>query len=389
MRSEQSLCMIDRILGELTSLTGMDPESIGTDQLRVTVRRLLAESGWKEEDFGTFDGFMASLREKLIEATIVSETWFFRDIAPFAFLKKMLQGRPGWQPKILCVPCATGEEAWSVAAVLYGLGYRENGIVTAGDICSGSVEHARDGWYRASAFRDGGGPPDDYNNCFIPKDGGFRVADELRELVFFEQCNILDESWLETQPQYDIVFCRNLRIYLTKRHGDLLYAHLDRLLKTNGTLFLGHAETAPAALFQRADSPFAFAWRKGEKGIVDEPVQNGKPAGPRRERGSELSKRSAPFIPTIHDIRGYADLGDYRKALQGLQERRWDDDNPEYFYLKASVQLAMGNDFAAMESLRKTLYLDPGHKEARLQYDLLKRTGKRAKSPVKDGNDGI
>ena len=62
--------------------------------------------------------------------------------------------------------------------------------------------------------------------------------------VQFRQGNLADPLCLKDQPPYDIVFCRNLLIYLHQVARDRAIDTLDRLLVPNGLLFVGCAETA-------------------------------------------------------------------------------------------------------------------------------------------------
>jgi chemotaxis protein methyltransferase CheR len=66
----------------------------------------------------------------------------------------------------------------------------------------------------------------------------------IRGAVRFEERNLADEEpglWLS--EAYDVVFCRNVLMYLTPETARAVVARVARSLVPSGHLFLGHAET--------------------------------------------------------------------------------------------------------------------------------------------------
>ena len=69
--------------------------------------------------------------QALIEEVVVSESWFFRDERPFQWFREHI--RAHWlddrlRPplRILSLPCAGGEEPYSIAMTLLELGFRRD-----------------------------------------------------------------------------------------------------------------------------------------------------------------------------------------------------------------------------------------------------------------------
>ena len=65
--------------------------------------------------------------QKLVDEIIVPETWFFRHRESFLFLAsyvidKWSRGHPVRSFQALCIPCASGEEPYSVAMTLLDAG---------------------------------------------------------------------------------------------------------------------------------------------------------------------------------------------------------------------------------------------------------------------------
>ena len=72
------------------------------------------------EDYKQLLGKSAAEWNELVESVIVAETWFFRDPEHFAacvrlVLEEWLPGHPGAPVRVLSLPCASGEEPYSLA----------------------------------------------------------------------------------------------------------------------------------------------------------------------------------------------------------------------------------------------------------------------------------
>ncbi len=136
--------------------------------------------------------------QALIEEVVIPESWFFRDDRPFATFREF--ARAGWvdQPipapmSVLCLPCACGEEPYSVAIALLELGLpRERFEVVAVDISERSIHRATDGIYSVNAFR--GMDPQLQDDYFTPIRGRFLLKSAVRSAVRFERGNILDPT---------------------------------------------------------------------------------------------------------------------------------------------------------------------------------------------------
>jgi len=78
------------------------------------------------------------------------------------------------------------------------------------------------------------------------------------------QHNLIDALPSLKGIQYDVIFCRNLLIYLNARARSKILELLHRILTKDGILFVGHAEAGfPVAPFFESVRPLsAFAHRK-------------------------------------------------------------------------------------------------------------------------------
>lgn len=264
--------------GELRSLEellqnhiGLDPNSVGPQLLLRAAKQRMRHL--KLHDLAAYERQVrqsqAELQE-LIEEVIVPESWFFRDMRPFEWLRGHIRQRwlsaPASQHlRILSVPCASGEEPYSIAIVLSeeGLSARRYHI-DAVDISARRLASAQRGVYSQNAFR---GPDTAYRTRhFRQHPEGYEIDPALRATVQFIQGSILDPQLLEGSPLYDLVFCRNLLIYLVPSARSALLAFIDRVLAPEGVLLIGHADRLDSAGAGRGFAPTedlgCFAYRR-------------------------------------------------------------------------------------------------------------------------------
>lgn len=134
----------------LLEAMGLDSESIGNNTVQRIVRQRMEEVGVDraEDYFARINKDPAELQE-LIDAVTVPETWFFRDREPFRLLIDVV--RREWFPpsrervlRILSIPCATGEEPYSIAMALKDMGFNAETVrVDAVDISVRALNRAR------------------------------------------------------------------------------------------------------------------------------------------------------------------------------------------------------------------------------------------------------
>lgn len=379
---------------------GLDPDTVGSASIARAVRTRMDALGVGDPavivERADSD---AAERDRLVEEVVVGESWFFRDPQVFAFVCRFattLAALPGRTPiRILSVPCAGGEEPFSVAIGLLEAGLTPDQFtIDAIDISHAALERARAGRYSANAFRNA---DCSFRDRWFRREGQASVLDEaIRQQVRFAWGNLLDGSVvthaLEAgRGSYDVVFCRNLLIYLTSEARARAEAMLDRLVAADGLLVLGAAE--PPILkgdWIPAGASSVFALRRGIREVPTPTIR--PPARPLRRptapppaaslapaapvAPSTVTATDAAFARSLDDVlREAGALANDRRIAEALAlcdaHARQAGPAPQLFFLMGMLHQSAGDLDRAEGCFHKTLYLDATHDEALLALALL------------------
>ncbi|HEY6328676.1 MAG TPA: CheR family methyltransferase [Blastocatellia bacterium] len=187
----------------------------------------------------------------LAEQLTVGETYFFRYTEHLqAFVEVVVPKcvrahAQSQQIRILSAGCASGEEAYTLAILirerlpeLASWDIRIHGI----DLNASMVKKAVSARYPAWSFRTT--PPDLRDKYFSEDSSGFALSGRMKSMATFEERNLTaaDPSFWRANS-FDVVFCRNVSMYLTLQANEALFARIAQSLAPGGFLFLGHAET--------------------------------------------------------------------------------------------------------------------------------------------------
>jgi chemotaxis protein methyltransferase CheR len=189
--------------------------------------------------------------ESLINSFTNNETYFYREDHQLrclgrALLPEIVARRgPGDLVRIWSVPCATGEEPYSVAIWLlenWPLVDAYNIEIVGSDIDTAVLAAAAFGEYGERAL--GRLPEEVRDRYFGPWRAGLRrVIADLRESVRFTRCNLIDAASMAQQGRFDVIFCRNVLIYFDEASRFAASENLFAALNPGGFVCLGHAES--------------------------------------------------------------------------------------------------------------------------------------------------
>jgi chemotaxis protein methyltransferase WspC len=329
----------------------------------------------------------------LIEELVVPETWFFRENGAFRELAARATAAHSARPekifRVLSAPCSTGEEPYSIAITLLDIGLPPKSFkIDAVDISKSALAAAERGVYRQHSFR--GVEVDFRTRYFDLHEGEYQISSQVRECVRFFPANLADPSFLANEIAYQVIFCRNVLIYMHDEARTTALASLSRLLDPNGIFFAGHAEALESMSrhFRRAGASFAFARRATSttpERRTERPKSRAQSNAPRSNATSIAALARAPAAPrapapkapeppqqTLAHAAEYADRGELERAAalceQYMNERGPDADA---YSLLGVVRKAQGQIDKAETCFSRALYLQPAHAEALLHMALI------------------
>jgi chemotaxis protein methyltransferase CheR len=193
--------------------------------------------------------------EECVERITTHETYFFREQFQLdAFTREILPqlraGGPrrdgtGPGPSVWSAGCSTGEEAYTIAMLLTeagGITAAAAGQVVGSDISRKVLATAQQGVYGAASFRTTADELRDRR--FEPAGAGlWRVAPDVRRMCSFVHLNLMDVSRFAALGRHDVIFCRNVLMYLSSQARHRIVEGFYDALVPGGFLLLGHSES--------------------------------------------------------------------------------------------------------------------------------------------------
>jgi chemotaxis protein methyltransferase CheR len=189
------------------------------------------------------------LCRQVVEAMVTTETSFFRDHHPFEALRKVVvpdligRRRDERRLHIWCAASSSGQEPYSLA-LLIREHFPELGgwkvSLLASDVSREVLSRAREG--RFNQIEVNRGLPAALLVKYFEQHGtGWQLKPAIRGMVDFQEIN-LAHPW-PALPRMDLVLIRNVMIYFDVKTKKAILGRLARLLRPDGYLLLGGAET--------------------------------------------------------------------------------------------------------------------------------------------------
>lgn len=313
MTGRASMTILRDVQRLLQQRIGLASDSLGTTAIESAVAQHQQALGGLQAD-QYLDRIRANGEEfdELVEWLVVPETWFFRDAASFECLRHYVRQRRATvdlspRPlRLLSIPCSTGEEVYSLAAVMADEGFSSSEFQVLGvDISRRLLRLAREGRYGANSFRQLGSAGLALVDRFLsPIEAERVVGAELKRSVSFERGNLATDDFLAGQSPMDVIFCRNLLIYLDDAARRVALMHVRRLLAPGGLLYVGHAEASAVTdslagtTFQRYHQDFPFGWIHSPGQLRADDRSNARPIAPRQREHSPPAPAISSRPPT-------------------------------------------------------------------------------------------
>lgn len=187
------------------------------------------------------------IRDKVVEAMTTNETLFFRDLAPFDALEKvvipeMLDKQKGSRKlRIWSAASSSGQEPYSLAMMWLEMGNLARELEILGtDLSEEILEKAKAGKYMQLEVNRGL-PAKYLVKHFTRQNLEWEIGSSIRNMVSWKKFNLKSNpSMLGT---FDIILCRNVLIYFdveTKQH---ILKNIRKAMAPGGYLILGSSET--------------------------------------------------------------------------------------------------------------------------------------------------
>lgn len=187
--------------------------------------------------------------QELMNAMTVNETYFYREKEQFEVLvDRILPELHSTKPKaapirILCAPCSTGEEPYSVILHLLEEArlIEDRDIEVVGiDIDSTVIAKANAAKYSERSVH--AIPPGVLAKYFKKRALGFELIDDLVGTVDFKVSNVFDKMQMRQLGKFDVIFSRNMLIYFDDASRKEVAMTFYDMLNIGGYVLLGHAE---------------------------------------------------------------------------------------------------------------------------------------------------
>lgn len=180
-------------------------------------------------------------RQNLFNLITICETYFFRELKQLNEIIKLLKQNPN-KRKILCVPCASGEEIYSILILANEMGINDISFVGV-DINSIMIDKAKLGVYSNRSLLN-------LNKQIIDKyfykyeNNKYTIKNNIFMDIKYEILNVFDSDFLKL-GKFDVIMSRNMMIYFDEEHKKRLVNIFANILNANGMLFTGHADLVP------------------------------------------------------------------------------------------------------------------------------------------------
>lgn len=341
--------LVDRLTDYAAQWTGFSRDAILPD----AIRRVAQQLGEPELVLRRAQQRDRTVVHALCQAVSVGETFFFRHPEQFRYLAStflpelLAAGRTS--VRAWSAGCATGEEAYSLAACLLELLPLGVSVeVFATDLLERNLAAARAGVYGLWSQR----PSGPLLHAVFRELSTDRVAvlDRVRAATRFAEHNLLDPA----PGEFEIIFCRNVLVYFSPEAARTAVQHLAGALAPGGALFFGSMDVSePPPDLVPAGQPELQIFRRPD------------PKAERKSRPTPPPPQPLPYVPhkrppepvALH-LRAlvHIERGEKKRAATELTELA--REVPEYvpgILERALLHVRMGEPSAAASLMREVL----------------------------------
>ena len=194
--------------------------------------------------FLRYDAAGSAELDKLVEALVVHETYFFREADQLRVLFRQLLARrfaQGAPVRIWCAASATGEEPYTMAMMLADAGLLSRTRIVASDISERALARAKSCEFSTRSVR---ALPPGGEARWVRREGDrVRIDRSLTDAIEWRRVNLIDAAAVAALGQFDAVVARNVFIYFSDDTVRQAVAALGNALNPGGLLLVGASES--------------------------------------------------------------------------------------------------------------------------------------------------
>lgn len=197
------------------------------------------------------------IRQRLIDAVLIAETRFFRDVTTVDFVVNVFEQylQQTHKPPFLLasIGCSTGQELWSLAMALEQKRIEYEAVhqqpanefkIIGVDASSRALAIAKSASYSERLFLE---IPKQYQHFWHPNQQMWQIHPALSDKAIFVKCNVFsdEEFWAKLsgyRQLMSLVLCQNMLIYFRRFDQRDILSRLVELIKPQGYLVLGAGE---------------------------------------------------------------------------------------------------------------------------------------------------
>jgi chemotaxis protein methyltransferase CheR len=183
--------------------------------------------------------------QALVEALVVHETFFFRELLPLQVgLERFVAPRVAEQGKarVWCAACATGEEPATLAMLLAERDLSASVSLLASDVSESAVRRAKSGVFSPRALRQHTSHA--LADRYLERQPSQLLARPgLLSSIDYRRIYLTDQPVLSALGRFDLIVCRNVLIYFGDQQARAVVDQLAAMLAPGGALLVGVSES--------------------------------------------------------------------------------------------------------------------------------------------------
>jgi chemotaxis protein methyltransferase CheR len=236
------------LLGALVEeRTGIDYDPRGSELFAGKVLARASEVGFESAldyyYFLRYDAGSAAEFEALVDALVVTETYFFREAEPLRTVVEQLivpAARGGARPRIWSAACASGDEPLTLAMMLEDAGVLPATQIVASDLSLRALRRARERGYGPRSLRS---LPAQASRWMRLEGDRAHVDPRLFERIDWRRVNLTVPAEVGALGRFDVVVCRNVLIYFSDETIQSVVRTIAGQLDPGGRLLVGASES--------------------------------------------------------------------------------------------------------------------------------------------------